>query len=119
MLRVLVTGFALWLGGTLMLRCAGQYLLHPDRPLAIAILLAASLPLMALVARSVCAKLPRAQWPRAGIFLVMPTLVLDTFSSVFFATVYPNLPAEAAGLFAGWILWCCAGALIGVNFGPR
>jgi hypothetical protein len=121
MFRCLTIGFVIWLAATIALRFAGQYLLHPDNLLSIAALLAASFPLMALMARRICADtvLPPEQWPAAGIFLVMPTLVLDTFSSVFFPFVYPNIPQQAAGLFGGWMLWCCAGALFGVNFARR
>jgi hypothetical protein len=46
--------------------------------------------------------------------LVLPTLLLDTFASAFFPYVYPNLLVAAAGLFGGWMLWCCGGALLGV-----
>jgi hypothetical protein len=46
----------------------------------------------------------------------MPTLVFDAFASAFFPLVYPNMPESAAGLFGGWMLWCCAGALFGLNF---
>ncbi len=118
MLRCLTVGFIIWLAATIALRFTGQYLLHPENLVAIAVLLAASFPLMALVARQICAGagLPREQWPAAGIFLVMPTLVFDTFSTVFFPLVYPNIPPQAAGLFGGWMLCCCAGALLGVNF---
>jgi Family of unknown function (DUF5367) len=121
MRRCMVIGFLIWLFGTLVLRFAGQYFLHPQNVLSIALLLLASFPLMALVARRVCsdASLPREQWPAAAIFLVTPSLVLDTFSSAFFPLVYPNMPEQAAGLFGGWILWCCAGALLGVNLARR
>lgn len=117
--RILIIGLVIWLGGTLALRFFGQYLLRPGSPLAILLLLLLSFPLMAIVARRICAAVPREQWPAAGIFLVMPSLVLDTFSSAFFSAVYPNIPAHAAGLFGGWILICCAGALAGVNFGRQ
>lgn len=121
MRRCMVVGFFIWLVGTLVLRVAGQYFLYPENMLAIALLLLTSFPAMALVARRVCsdASIPREQWPAAAIFLVTPSLVLDTFSSAFFPLVYPNIPAQAAGLFGGWILWCCAGALLGVNFARR
>jgi hypothetical protein len=117
MRRCLTIGFIIWLAATIALRFTGQYLLHPESLVAVAALLLASLPLMALIARRVCAdsSLPRDQWPAGGIFLVMPTLLLDTFSSAFFSLVYPNIPEHAAGLFGGWMLWCCAGALLGVN----
>ena len=119
MTRVLMTGFVIWLAATIALRFGGQYLLHPESLAAIAALLLVSFPLMAWVTRSICAALPRDKWPAAGIFIVMPTLVLDAFSSAFFSFVYPNLPEQAAGLFGGWMLWCCAGALLGVNLGRR
>lgn len=121
MRRCLTIGFVIWLTATIVLRFTGQYLLHPENPLAMAGLLVVSFPVMALVARRICAdaSLPREQWPAAAIFLVTPTLVLDTFSSAFFPLLYPNIPPLAAGLFGGWMLSCCAGALLGVNFVRR
>jgi hypothetical protein len=121
MRRCFATGVVICLAATLVLRYTGQYLLQAESLIAIAALLAASFPLMALVARRVCAGagVPRDQWPSAAIFLVMPTLVLDTFSSVFFSVVYPNISPQAAGLYGGWILWCCAGALAGVTLARR
>lgn len=121
MRRVIITGLVIWLGATVALRFTGQYLLRPENILAVAMLLLLSFPLMALLARRICAEaaIPREQWPAAAIFLVMPTLVLDTFSSAFFPLVYPNMPQEAAGLFGGWMLCCCAGALLGVNLARR
>ena len=118
MRRCMTTGFIIWLAATIALRFAGQYVLHPENIVAIAALLLASFPLMALVARRICADaaLPREQWSRGGVFLVMPSLVLDTFNTVFFPLVFPNIPQQAAGLFGGWILCCCAGALFGVNY---
>jgi len=121
MRRCLITGFVIWLVATITLRFTGQYLLFPESLVGTAALLLASFPMMAFVARRICADaaLPRADWPAAGIFLVMPTLVLDTLSTVFFPIVYPNIPREAAGLFGGWMLCCCAGALLGVNLARR
>ena len=121
MRRIFIVGIVIWLAASIVLRLAGQYLLHPDNPIAIALLLVASFPLMAWIARRICAdaKMPREQWPAAAIFLVLPSLVLDTFSAAFFATVYPNISPAAAGLFGGWILCCCGGALLGVSFAPR
>lgn len=121
MRRCLLTGFVIWLVATIVLRFTGQYLLYPRSVVAIAMLLLVSFPLMAFVARRICAgaAVPREQWPAAGIFLVMPTLVLDAFSSIFFPMVYPNITEQAAGLFGGWMLCCCAGALLGVNLARR
>jgi hypothetical protein len=111
----LLYGFVLWAAGTAALRVAGHDILKPDNPASIAILFAVSFPLMALVARRLCARkrLAPQEWPRAAILLCAPSLLLDPFSSAFFARAFPNLPAQAAGLFGGWILWCCGGALLG------
>jgi hypothetical protein len=51
--------------------------------------------------------------PVGAISLALPTLLLDKFSSVFFSSVFPNIAPEAAGIFGGWMLCCCAGALLG------
>jgi hypothetical protein len=121
MRRCLTIGFIIWLLATIVLRFTGHYILHPESPVAFAALLIVSFPLMALIARRICAaaSLPQEQWPAAGILLVAPTLVLDTFSSALFPMIYPNIPSQAAGLFGGWMLWCCAGALLGVSFARR
>jgi hypothetical protein len=118
MLRCLIIGFVIWLVASVALRFGGQYLLHPESLIAIAALLLVSFPAMAVVARRICAD-AALPWPAAGVFLVMPSLVLDTFSSAFFPVVYPNIPQQAAGLFGGWIRFCCAGALFGVSFMRR
>ena len=108
-------GFLLWAAATAALRFSGQAILKPGNPVSIAILFAVSFPLMALVARRICAgrQLPPDRWPRAAILLCAPSLLLDPFSSTFFAQAFPNISAQASGLFGGWVLWCCAGALLG------
>jgi len=120
MRRCFTIGLVIWLVATIILRFTGQYVLRPANPAAFVALLVASFPLMALIARWICAgaALPREQWPAAGISLVTPTMVLDTFGTAFFPLFYPNIPPQAARLFGGWMLWCCAGALLGVNFAP-
>src|SRR5271163_4219209 len=108
-------GFVLWAAGTAALRLSGQTILKPENPVSIALLFAVSFPLMALVARRLCVRrqLPPDRWPRAAILLCAPSLLLDPFSSAFFAQAFPNISIQASGLFGGWILWCCAGALLG------
>jgi len=46
---------------------------------------------------------------------IQPTLLLDPFSSAFFPIVFPNIAPEMAGVFGGWMLLCCAAALVGVT----
>ena len=113
--RLFLYGLAIWMGGTIALRLAGQRLLYPGNWMGILILFAISFPAMAWIVRRLCSRfqLPREQWPVGAISVALPTLLLDPFSSALFPMVFPNIAPEAAGLFGGWMLWCCAGALVG------
>lgn len=117
--RLLLAGVALWLIGTIALRLAGDRLLRPGNVPATLLLFAVSFPLMALVVRGLCRRfrLPREQWLAGAVIIAAPTLLLDPFSSAFFSFAFPNIPPQAAGIFGGWMLICCAGALVGVFFG--
>jgi len=117
MRRLFVYGLAGWALATLALRMAGQYVLRPGNGTGTLILFGVSFPLMAFVARRLCSRFqPRPeQWPAGAVAILLPTLLLDPFSSAFFPAVFPNIAPELAGVFGGWMLWCCAGALVGVT----
>jgi Family of unknown function (DUF5367) len=117
---LVLCGLAIWAAGTITLRLAGQRILHPASWTGTLILFAVSFPLMGWIARRLCHrfKLPRDQWLGGAVSIALPTLLLDPFSSAFFPAVFPNIAPEAAGIFGGWMLCCCAGALVGVLFGP-
>jgi hypothetical protein len=119
-LRLLLYGLGIWLSGTIVLRVAGQRLLHPGDRTGMLILFAVSFPLTAWLIRRLCRRFqPRPeQWPAAAVAVLLPTLLLDPFSSAFFPLVFPNMAREMAGVFGGWMLWCCAGALVGVSIRP-
>lgn len=119
---LLLYGFGIWLAATIFLRFTGQHLLHAGSLGGTLALFALSFAGMALVARGLCrrAGLPRDAWPLGAISLALPTLLLDPFSTAFFSVVFPNMAPATAGLFGGWILCCCAGALLGVTIrNPR
>jgi hypothetical protein len=44
--------------------------------------------------------------PAEAIALAAPGMLFDTFSCIWFAEAFPNIPATAAGLFGGWLLFC-------------
>lgn len=108
-MRPLIVGIILWLVGTIGIRLGGQFLLRPRYALA---LYAISFALMAfLVPRILSGSSDR----RAAVtLLILPTLTLDALACAFFTTVYPNVDPAAAGLFGGWMLICCGGAVAGV-----
>ncbi len=119
-LRLVLSGAILWLGATLLLRIRGEYLLRADDPVRTLILFALSFPAMALLARRLCMKfgLEPEQWIAGAVSLALPTLLLDPFTSAFFPFVFPNIDPRVAGVFGGWMLWCCAGALAGALIRP-
>jgi hypothetical protein len=114
-LRLVLAGLAIWAGATIVLRLIGQSLFHPGNVLGLVVLFLISFPAMAWVVRRLCrsAHLVREQWLKGAVSVALPTLLLDPFSSAFFSIVFPNIAPEMAGVFGGWILWCCAGALSG------
>lgn len=118
--NLLAVGFAIWVIATLALRLAGQFVLQPRAWPATIALFAISFMAMAWLARRLCRRLrvPPEQWPVGAISLAAPTLLLDPFSSAFFPTIFPNLAPELAGVFGGWMLCCCAGALLGGTVRP-
>ncbi|MGO8797285.1 MAG: DUF5367 family protein [Candidatus Sulfotelmatobacter sp.] len=117
--KLLLYGLAIWIAATFTLRLAGQHLLVPGNWKGTLLLFAISFPLMAWLARRLCRRLPREQWLAGGLSVALPTLLLDPFSSAFFPTVFPNMSPQVAGVFGGWMLCCCAGALLGVAVGQR
>jgi len=106
-MRALLTGIVIWLIGTIGIRLGGQWLLRPRFALA---LYALSFIAMALVAP----RLLRGDRRSAVTLLMLPTLTLDALACIFFTTLYPNVDPAAAGLFGGWMLICCGGAVAGV-----
>jgi hypothetical protein len=117
-----LAGLAIWVGATAFLRFDGQRLLRPGPWWATLLLFAISFLLMAILARRLCQRfqVPRERWPAAAISLALPTLLLDPMSSAFFPAIFPNMAPHMAGTFGGWMLCCCAGALLGAMVGlPR
>jgi hypothetical protein len=100
-------GFLIWALATVALRLFGQYVFRaPGTGTALALLLL-SLPIMIWLTRRLLHGYPAAeQRAIAAIVLVAPGMLLDTISSIWFSKVFPNIRADAAGLFGGWLLFC-------------
>ena len=113
-------GLGIWILATVGLRFAGQHLLRPGDWKATLLLFAVSFPLMAWLVRRLCGRfqLRPEQWPAGAISIALPTLLLDPFSTAFFPVVFPNMVPAVAGVFGGWMLWCCAAALLGGTIRP-
>ncbi|HKD62480.1 MAG TPA: DUF5367 family protein [Candidatus Acidoferrales bacterium] len=115
--KLIRSGFIIWLGATLALRFGGQHLLRPGDWKGTLILFTVTFPLIAWLVRRLCsgAGLAESEWLQGATALLLPTLLLDPFSSAFFPFVFPNMSPQVAGVFGGWMLWCCAGGLLGAG----
>jgi hypothetical protein len=106
MRRIAAVGFAIWLGATVVLRIAGQFVFGTGGTDGTLLVLLVSVPLMVAVARAVLGGLPPAERPLGAIALVAPGMLLDTFSTIWFTRVFPNIRQDAAPTFGGWLLLC-------------
>lgn len=120
MKRALALGVALWIVGTMGIRLSGHRLLRPDHIAQTMLLYAASFVLMVFLIPRICRRLGTEKDSRfrAATLLILPTLLLDPFSCLYFAQVFPNVDPASAGVFGGWMLIFCAGALVGVWIKP-
>jgi hypothetical protein len=118
--RIFRIGIMLWIVGTVAIRLGGRGLLHANRPVTTLILYLASFALMALLVPRIFRRLglQKDSWPGAATLLMLPTLILDPFSCAFFPIIFPKVEPGAAGVFGGWILIFCAGAVSGVWLKP-
>jgi hypothetical protein len=67
---------------------------------------------MILVARAVLGSLAPGERALGAIALVTPGMLLDTFSTIWFTRVFPNIRPDAAAVFGGWLLLCNAVVLL-------
>jgi hypothetical protein len=111
--RLVLVGLVVWAIATGALRVAGDALL-PSRPAAIVVMLVVGFLASGAFVRLCCRWfVPRRRdWPSAALSLLLPTLLLDPFSSAYFTDVFPHVRPQAAGVFGGLMLGCSAGALL-------
>jgi hypothetical protein len=121
--RAWIAGLGLWLVGTAGIRLAGQYILRPGHLAASVALYLISFVLMAWLVPELCrgAATDKSHQPRPNCMpfqalsvIILPTLLLDAFATLFFPVAYPNVAAAAAPIFGGWMLICCGGAVAGL-----
>jgi hypothetical protein len=107
MKRIAIAGFLIWAVATLALRLGGQYVFRTVGARTALPLLLISLPIMIWVALRLLRRYRIAeQRALAAIVLVAPGMLLDTVSAIWFSRVFPNIRADAAGTFGGWLLFC-------------
>ena len=121
MKRYLWIGFALWLAATVAIRFAGGVLFGTLGPLRLLVLFAVTALVIAGAIASLVKQLPtREAGLHAAVLIVLPGILLDTGSVLWFPAVFPNLPAAAGMPLAALLLWAYGIALLaGVLANPE
>lgn len=113
MRRFVWIGLAGWLLATFAIRLWGQSVFRAGSAAEWALLFALTAVAIAVPISFLVRSLPtREAGLRAAVLVVLPGLVLDTGSVLWFRSVFPNLPETAGMPFAALLLWAYAIALL-------
>ena len=111
---ILGVGFLIWFLATLAFRLAGQFFFITESPTILAILYLAVIPSLALISIITFKKFKLSGLENvvAGVLLVLPGMIIDTFVIQFFADIFPNMPSSRASSFGSWLMWAYAIVLL-------
>lgn len=100
----LLLGFGIWFVATLAIRVEGQFFFNPNSLETLLLTFALAVPLIATLTYPIRRVAP-SERPIAAVYMVLPGMLLDVFSVVFFPLVFPNLPPTAVQPFSAFLLW--------------
>lgn len=111
---VLGVGFLIWFLATLAFRVAGQFFFITESPATLAGLYVAVVPALAIISVATFKKflLSGLETVLAGVLLVLPGMIIDTFVIQFFKDIFPNMPSSRAAAFGSWLMWAYAVVLV-------
>ena len=114
-------GFGVWLLATAVFRAAGHVFFRVDEPAFTALLWLLTGAAMIALARFIFTwrQLSRAARFEAAALLVIPGMALDAIAVEMFPAAFPNMPPDAAGSFAAWLLLAYASVLLAAFWPPR
>ncbi|EQB91840.1 DUF5367 domain-containing protein [Elizabethkingia anophelis] len=113
-ISILAIGFLIWLFATIAFRVAGQFFFITDSTVVLSILYIIVVPVLGLVTVFTCRKfrLTGLENVVAGVLLVLPGMLIDTFVIQFFCSIFPNMPESNAATFGSWLMWAYTIVLI-------
>lgn len=111
---VLGVGFSIWFLATVAFRVAGQFFFITESPVILSVLYLAVIPSLAVISVVTFRKfsLTGLENAVAGVLMVLPGMIIDTFVIQFFDSVFPNMPASRAAAFGSWLMWAYAIVLL-------
>ncbi|MNJ96365.1 hypothetical protein D3C87_140890 [compost metagenome] len=104
---VLVIGFLIWFLATLAFRFAGQFFFLTDSTVVLTSLYVAVIPALMFIAALTFNRFRLSGFENivAGVLLVLPGMILDSFIIQFFEQIFPNMPSDRAATFGSWLMW--------------
>lgn len=113
-ISILAIGFLIWLFATIAFRVAGQFFFITDSAVVLSILYIIVVPVLGLVTVFTCRKfrLTGLENVVAGVLLVLPGMLIDTFVIQFFGSIFPNMQESNAATFGSWLMWAYTIVLI-------
>ncbi|WP_293914566.1 MULTISPECIES: DUF5367 domain-containing protein [unclassified Sphingobacterium] len=113
-ITVLGIGFLIWLLATIAFRVAGQFFFITESTTILTILYIIVVPVLGLITVLTCKRFRLTGFENivAGILLVLPGMLIDTFVIQFFDCIFPNMPASRAATFGSWLMWAYTIVLI-------
>jgi len=113
MRRFVWIGLAVWLLATLAIRLWGQSVFRAGTTAQWALLFGLTAVAIAVPISLLVRRLPtREAGLRAAVLVVLPGMLLDTGSVLWFRSIFANLPEMAGMPFAALLLWAYAIALL-------
>jgi hypothetical protein len=113
MRRFLWIGLAVWLVATIAIRLAGEHIFRAGSSIHSALLFVVTAVAIAVPIFLLTRRLPsRDAGLRAAAWIILPGMLLDAGSVLWFRAVFPNLPDSAGMLFASLLLWAYGIALL-------
>ncbi|MBW4671887.1 MAG: DUF5367 domain-containing protein [Cyanomargarita calcarea GSE-NOS-MK-12-04C] len=99
-------GFLLWFVATVAVRLIGQFLFNPETS-NLLLTFVAAVPLMAAITYSIYSwrKVEAKARLMAIMYVLLPGMMLDTFTVLFASDVFPNLTSEGVRIFSACLLW--------------
>ena len=118
--RAALLGAALWLGATIVIRLAGQYVFRPEPACIVAAFLVGG-ALMAVIGPRLRLRISRnaADADSVALGLILPGMLADAVVALGFRHVYPNLSPAVGRDFAALMLWYYAVAALATTLHGR
>jgi hypothetical protein len=104
---ILGIGFLIWFLATLAFRLAGQFFFITESPAILTVLYLVVIPSLAFISAITFKrfKLSGLENVVAGVLMVLPGMIIDTYVIQFFKDVFPNMPSDRAATFGSWLMW--------------